>query len=124
MISAEHLSKRIDQYLNKSGTNDQFKISLPDKVRAIKKKNILIKGSPTQVIRYGVRFELYIDDQGKLYYLADEDAKGEFVAEPHNFANPNTAHVTPPPLRIAVIGPAGSGKVGILFKIDCLVKLL
>ncbi len=42
MISAEHLSKRIDQYLNKSGTNDQFKISLPDKVRAINSAQIVL----------------------------------------------------------------------------------
>ena len=42
MISSEHLSKRIDQYLNKSGTNDQFKISLPDKVRAINSAQIIL----------------------------------------------------------------------------------
>ena len=42
MISSEHLSKRIDQYLNKSGTNDQFKISVPDKVRAINSAQLVL----------------------------------------------------------------------------------
>lgn len=42
MISSEELSKKIDQYLNKSGTNDSFKISLPDKVRMINSAQILL----------------------------------------------------------------------------------
>ncbi len=42
MISSEHLSKRIDQYINKAGTNDNFKISLPDKVRAINSAQLIL----------------------------------------------------------------------------------
>ena len=42
MISSEELSKKIDQFLNKSGTNDSFKISLPDKVRIINTSQILL----------------------------------------------------------------------------------
>lgn len=60
MISAEHLSKRIDQYLNKSGTNDQFKISLPDKVRAINSAQlVLIKRKVGLNNNYKMGFESF-----------------------------------------------------------------
>jgi hypothetical protein len=42
MISSEHLSKRIDEFLNKSGTNDNFKISTPAKVRAINSSQLIL----------------------------------------------------------------------------------
>lgn len=76
MISSEHLSKRIDEYLNKAGTNDNFKISLPTKVRAINSAQLtLVKRKIGMNNVYKMGFESFRKRYDDLDFLIKDNVE-------------------------------------------------
>ncbi|KAJ1547126.1 adenylate kinase, partial [Nowakowskiella sp. JEL0078] len=66
---------------------------------ALKRRNILVKGQKGILARY----------MSKYYFLSSEEARTNFINEPHNFVT-NRMPMKPPPPRIVFIGVPGSGK--------------
>lgn len=75
----------------------------------LRESNVLQKGNPQLAVKY----------EGRYYYFSSEEARTAFVLEPHNFVTSKVPMVPPPP-RIVVLGPPGSGKVGCLSCFLCL----
>ncbi|XP_023318851.1 adenylate kinase 9-like [Trichogramma pretiosum] len=67
---------------------------------ALRENNVLWKGSS--------KFKCLLDD--KVYYFCCEAAKNKFLDDPSPFPLQKPLSNFPPPLRIVIIGPVGSGR--------------
>ncbi|KAJ3024107.1 adenylate kinase [Thoreauomyces humboldtii] len=65
---------------------------------ALHDHNVLVKGDAAYVVKY----------QSHYYYLSSSEARERFSAEPQTYVGSNV--ILPPPIRLAFVGAAGSGK--------------
>ncbi|KAJ3039521.1 adenylate kinase [Rhizophlyctis rosea] len=65
----------------------------------LRESNVLQRGTQQFAVKY----------EGRYYYLSSEEARQAFVLEPHNYVSERVPMV-PPPARVVVLGPPGSGK--------------
>ncbi|KAK7500075.1 hypothetical protein BaRGS_00008622, partial [Batillaria attramentaria] len=66
---------------------------------ALKETGVLFPGNPETAARY----------REKVYYLSSPEARDKFLANPESYL-PKNKPLKPPPLRLLILGPRGSGK--------------